>query len=109
MLIPDLVFTNAPCHRPLIRMLIQYDGEMCHCCEDIHGSFRLGNVHRNSLSELWFSEHHQRIILDLIEAAREKYQLCRACPMSPTAPAPAEKKIEASWRYEAAAASSESD
>jgi radical SAM protein with 4Fe4S-binding SPASM domain len=93
MSIPDLVFTNAPCHRPLIRMLIQYDGTMCHCCEDIHGSFHLGNVHQTSLEQLWFSEHHQKVIADLIDGARDKYQLCRACPMSPTAPAPLGKSI----------------
>jgi hypothetical protein len=26
---PRFRYINAPCHRPLIRMLIQYDGEMC--------------------------------------------------------------------------------
>jgi radical SAM protein with 4Fe4S-binding SPASM domain len=85
-------------------MLIQYDGEMCHCCEDIHGSFHLGNVYRTSLEELWFSERHQTIIANLIEGARDKYQMCRGCPMSPTAPASSGKKIEVSRRYEVAAA-----
>jgi 2-deoxy-scyllo-inosamine dehydrogenase (SAM-dependent)/8-amino-3,8-dideoxy-alpha-D-manno-octulosonate transaminase len=103
MSIPDIVFSNAPCHRPVIRMLIQYDGEMCHCCEDIHGSFQLGNVYRSSLKELWFSEHHQKIIVNLIEGARDKYQMCRACPMSPTAPAPTARKMGVSRRYEVAA------
>jgi radical SAM protein with 4Fe4S-binding SPASM domain len=79
-------------------MIIQYDGEMCHCCEDTHGSFDLGNVHRNSIEELWFSERHQRIIEDLIAGMRGKYHLCRNCPMSPTAAAPAGKKIELSRR-----------
>jgi len=50
--IPDIVFTNAPCHRPQIRMLISYDGEMCNCCEDIAGAFQLGNIFEHSLESL---------------------------------------------------------
>src|SRR5688572_8537263 len=81
MSLPDLTYANAPCHRPLIRMLIRYDGEMCHCCEDIHGTFNLGNVYQFSLDELWFSEGHVQIVEDLIAGQREKYNLCRKCPM----------------------------
>ena len=48
MAVPDLTFANAPCHRPLIRMLIQHDGEVCNCCEDTHGDFKLGNVYEHT-------------------------------------------------------------
>jgi len=98
MSLPDLSYTNAPCHRPLIRMLIQHDGEMCHCCEDIHGSFELGNVYKNSLEELWFSERHTEIIENLLAGQRQKYELCQKCPMSPTGPAPTGAKIEIALR-----------
>src|SRR5262249_54708559 len=83
---PDLTFANGPCHRPLVRMIIQHDGEMCHCCEDIHGVFQLGNVYRSSLEELWFSERHMRIVEDLLAGRREHYPLCRNCPQWPTGP-----------------------
>lgn len=88
MTLPDLTFTNAPCHRPLIRMLVQYDGEVCLCCEDTTGAFELGNVHRQSLREIWYSDRHTGIVHDLIAGGRERYPLCSACPMSPTGPAP---------------------
>ena len=93
MSLPDLSYTNAPCHRPLIRMLIQHDGKMCLCCEDIHGAFELGNVYEHSLEELWFSERHAEIIENLLVGQRQKYGLCRKCPMSPTGPAPTGTKI----------------
>ena len=93
MSVPDLRYVNAPCHRPLIRMLIQYDGEMCHCCEDTHGIFKLGNVHEHYLEELWFSERHAEIIESLGAGRREKYNLCRNCPMPPSGPAPTGTKI----------------
>jgi radical SAM protein with 4Fe4S-binding SPASM domain len=94
MAIPDLTYGNAPCHRPLIRMLIQYDGEMCNCCEDTHGAFGLGNVYEHSLEELWFSERHREIVESLIAGEREKYRLCRNCPMSPTGPTPTGTRID---------------
>lgn len=94
MAVPDMTFANAPCHRPLIRMLIQHDGEVCNCCEDTHGDFKLGNVYQHSLEELWFSEHHVRVITDLIAGQRQHYELCRKCPLSPTGPAPHGEKID---------------
>ena len=94
MVLPDVTFPNAPCHRPLIRMIIQHDGEMCNCCEDTQGAFRLGNVYQRSLEELWFSEEHAATVHDLIRGEREKYHLCRTCPLSPTGAAPDGKKID---------------
>lgn len=84
MSIPDLTYEHAPCHRPQIRMIIQYDGEMCNCCEDTFGAFRLGNVYQSSILELWFSERHGQIIEALIGGERGRYALCRNCPMPPT-------------------------
>ncbi len=93
MAIPDLTFANAPCHRPLIRMIIQYDGEMANCCEDTSGAFNLGNVYDNLLAKLWYSKHHIQVVQDLIAGRREKYGLCRKCPQSPTGPSPDGKRI----------------
>jgi len=94
MAVPDLTFANAPCHRPLIRMIIQHDGEVCNCCEDTHGDFNLGNVYQHSLEELWFSQRHVRIVTDLISGKRQHHELCRNCPLSPTGPVPHGEKID---------------
>jgi len=93
MTVPDLTFADAPCHRPLIRMIIQHDGEVSNCCEDVHGDFKLGNVYQHSLAELWYGEHHAQVVRDLLAGQREKYELCRNCPLPPTGPAPVGKKI----------------
>jgi radical SAM protein with 4Fe4S-binding SPASM domain len=103
MAIPDLTYANGPCHRPLIRMIIQYDGTMAHCCEDTYGAFNLGNVYQSSVEELWFSDLHAQVIHDLIAGRREKYALCRQCPLSPTSPSPDGKKIDISIRRYAGA------
>jgi radical SAM protein with 4Fe4S-binding SPASM domain len=98
MAVPDLTYTNASCHRPLVRMIIQNDGEVCNCCEDTYGAFELGNINHNPVAEIWFSHKHIQIIEDLIAGHREKYDLCRNCPQSPTGPALNGKKIDISIR-----------
>jgi radical SAM protein with 4Fe4S-binding SPASM domain len=92
-LAPDFTYANAPCHRPLIRMIIRYDGEVCNCCEDMTGTFKLGNVYEHSVEELWYSDHHVQVVKDLIGGRRDKYDLCRKCPQSPTGPPPDGKRI----------------
>jgi hypothetical protein len=51
-------------------------------------------VYQHSLEELWFSERHVRVVQELIEGRREKYNLCRNCPLSPTGPPPEGIKID---------------
>jgi len=102
MTLPDLTFDNAPCHRPLIRMLIQYDGTVCLCCEDTSGAFELGNVQAQALGELWFSERHQSIVRDLVAGRRARYALCRACPLPPTGVPPRGVRVSFAPRRHAA-------
>ena len=87
--VPDFTYSNAPCHRPLIRLILRYDGRMCMCCEDMNGEFNLGNIHDSSLSELWYSDRHVQLVTDLMAGHREKHSLCRNCPLPPSGP-PAE-------------------
>jgi MoaA/NifB/PqqE/SkfB family radical SAM enzyme len=103
---PDLIFVNAPCHRPLVRMIVQHDGEMAHCCEDLAGAFSLGNVHRDSIESLWYSERHVRIVKDLVAGRREGYPLCQVCPLPPTGGRPDGGKIVMLPRPRTAAAPS---
>ena len=98
MALPDLTFGNGPCHRPLIRLIVRHDGEVCNCCEDTCGAFGLGNVYRSSLRELWFSRRHAGIIGELGAGHREKFELCRNCPQPPTGRAPDGKAIDISPR-----------
>jgi radical SAM protein with 4Fe4S-binding SPASM domain len=93
MAVPDLTFGNAPCHRPLLRMILQHNGEMVNCCEDTRGAFGLGNIHRSSLEALWHSPRHAAIVEDLVAGRREKYALCRQCPLPPAGPPPDGRRI----------------
>jgi hypothetical protein len=81
---PDLTYSNAPCHRPLIRMIVRHDGGVSNCCEDTFGAFDLGSVHERSLADLWWSTRHVAVVTDLVGGRREPYALCRSCPLGPT-------------------------
>jgi radical SAM protein with 4Fe4S-binding SPASM domain len=98
MTVPDLTFPNGPCHRPLIRLIIRWDGEVCNCCEDTTGAFGLGNVYRNSVEELWFSADHVRTVNQLAAGHRDRYALCRNCPLTPSAPLPDNGRIKIAFR-----------
>jgi len=98
MSVPDLTFPNGPCQRPLIRLIITWDGEVCNCCEDIHGAFGLGNVYESTLEELWFSAHHRRVVEDLVAGRRDLYGLCRNCPLPPSGPRAEGRRLEMAWR-----------
>jgi radical SAM protein with 4Fe4S-binding SPASM domain len=91
---PTITFPNATCRRPLIRMLVRYDGEMMLCCDDLKGDFKLGNIYKQSLETLWYSDKHAKIIHDLIAGRREKYSLCAICPQIPSGPLPSGERIK---------------
>ena len=103
MAVPDVVFPNAPCHRPAIRLILQHDGTMCHCCEDTHGAFGLGSVHERTIEELWYSERHVAIVEALIAGRRADYPLCRGCPLPPTGQRPDGVRVELAPRRHASA------
>ena len=101
---PDVVFANGPCHRPMVRMIVQHDGEMAHCCEDLTGAFSLGNVHEASLESLWFSDRHVQIVQSLAAGRRDQHAMCAICPLPPTGPLPGAQRIVMQPRSHAAGA-----
>lgn len=83
---PDFLYPNAPCLRPLIRLIVQHDGTMCNCCEDDAGAFDLGNVYETPIADLWWSDRHSRVVRDLMAGRRDRHALCSRCPLSPSGP-----------------------
>jgi glycosyltransferase involved in cell wall biosynthesis len=66
---------------------------LLNCCEDTRGAFGLGSIHRSSLEAPWRSPRHAAIVEDLVAGRREKYALCRQCPLPPAGPRPAGRRI----------------
>lgn len=96
---PDLVYPNGPCHRPQIRLLIQHDGTVCNCCEDMEGAFGLGNVHEAALADIWYGPRHVAVVRDLAAGHRTRHALCRDCPLPPSAPRPDGAPLDMARRH----------
>lgn len=76
-------YPHGICRRPLIRLIIHYDGEVGLCCEDMADRFELGNAFHIPIEDIWNSEKHHYIIQDLEKGDRNKYPLCSVCPIPP--------------------------
>ena len=74
-------YSNNPCYNPQKRMIVNHRGEMLLCCDDLVGNFKLGTVFEHSISELWFSEEHQRYVTTLTnQGGRKCHSHCMSCP-----------------------------
>jgi len=46
-------FAHAPCRLPFTELLINWDGTVSLCCQDIEGEVIVGNVKKQSIKEIW--------------------------------------------------------
>lgn len=76
-------YPHKVCRRPLIRLMVHYDGEVALCCEDMLAQFGLGNAFRTPLKDIWYSPKHIEIINHLKHGLRNRYPLCSRCPLPP--------------------------
>ena len=81
--IPKTTFPTATCANPQKFLLIHYNGDVCCCCEDMHGELLKANIFEKSIREIWYSRRHQQVINDLQAGERSKYDLCSRCTMGP--------------------------
>lgn len=84
MIIAKRSYPKGVCERPLLRMIIHYDGNVALCCEDMIDSFSLGNVFEQPVEEIWYSAKLLKIVQDLQNGKRSAYPLCAKCPLPPT-------------------------
>jgi radical SAM protein with 4Fe4S-binding SPASM domain len=81
---PKQKFPGGVCRRPLMRLIVHYDGNIALCCEDMKDQFGLGNAFETPVRELWYSERHVTIIRDLERGRRDLYGPCTNCPIPPS-------------------------
>ena len=66
----DLIFT---------RMTIAWDGRVKMCCADWKGDYLVGDVKRESLSEIWNGKELRKIYMQQLKGQKENFELCRGC------------------------------
>jgi hypothetical protein len=72
---------DRPCQETLARLILNHRGQMLMCCEDVIGNFDLGHFPERSLTELWWSEHHQSAVWTIGQSGgRRQFDYCETCP-----------------------------
>jgi radical SAM protein with 4Fe4S-binding SPASM domain len=70
---------NSPCLRPSREMVINWKGDILLCCQDFYGEYVMGNVHENSLLEIWNNEKFVEYRSKLSMGQRSVIPICKYC------------------------------
>ncbi len=66
------------CRRLWTQPVINWDGEMNICCYDKNGTIKIGNIGKQSFSELWFGKAMQDMRKAIL-TNRAAFEICRNC------------------------------
>jgi radical SAM protein with 4Fe4S-binding SPASM domain len=68
-----------PCMIPWSSLSVGWDGRVFWCCGDLNGKGVLGDIHHNTLREIWNGETMMKIRRGLARGELEDLPLCRNC------------------------------
>ena len=69
----------APCYYPCYSMTIDWNGDVLVCMQDWHKIVRMGNVHDQSLQEIWTGRNYEQYRRRLLDGRRSELTPCRHC------------------------------
>ena len=71
---------SLPCHAPADRLVVTVTGDVLLCCDDARRTEVMGNITRQPLEEIWFSERFARVRHLLQRGERDRASpICRHC------------------------------
>jgi MoaA/NifB/PqqE/SkfB family radical SAM enzyme len=88
-LLPDVLRSKArsrriyPCRRLFEVMTVMSNGQVALCCFDFDGSVILGDLNRQTISEIWNSAESKKIRQAHLESRGDKIKLCHEVNCSP--------------------------
>lgn len=68
-----------PCYVPSERLTVTYNGDVVVCYEDAKRENVLGNIRRDSIEKIWFSDRYLQIRKQLSRGLRSLVMPCRFC------------------------------
>lgn len=74
-------YSHSPCRLPFTEMLINWDGTVSLCCQDIEGEVILGDVNKDSISNIWKNKKYQKIRQNHLEINTNNLKLCQNCKL----------------------------
>ena len=78
--------TRKVCPKPFYELFIHANGDVSACCLDWSGKLNLGNVHRETLQEIWHGEKLAKLRALHLEGRRSEIPICASCSMPDTLP-----------------------
>jgi radical SAM protein with 4Fe4S-binding SPASM domain len=70
---------NKPCYLPFYKLVIDYNGDILLCCNDWQRKHQgLGNINKNSLQDIWYSDNFKEVRNNLKEGNRNG-PACSGC------------------------------
>ena len=68
-----------PCPHVFVNFVINYDGSVCLCCADWEGAFKIGDLNRNSIREIWNSDKYREVRKNHLSGQYERISICKDC------------------------------
>ena len=72
-------YQDASCRFPFTQLVIRPDGKVSLCCNDAYGKVTMGDVMRQTLSEIWFGEEFAALRTELMTVGRKRLGICNTC------------------------------
>ncbi|OSB14047.1 radical SAM/SPASM domain-containing protein [Clostridium botulinum] len=77
----ELDVTEFACSQLWQRMFIAWDGDVIPCCVDSEKELLMGNIHKNSINQIWNSEIYKKIRENHKNGRWHKHSRCRKCDL----------------------------
>jgi radical SAM protein with 4Fe4S-binding SPASM domain len=72
-------YQTAMCRYPFDQLVIRPDGKVSLCGNDAYGQITMGDVDRQSVTEIWFGKDYRRLRAELSANGRRNLPLCNTC------------------------------
>lgn len=69
----------SSCILPFMQLVIRPDGEISRCCQDALAKTTLGDVSKNTISEVWSNEEYQEFRQLISQHGRNSVDFCKNC------------------------------
>lgn len=69
----------SPCILPFIQMVVRPDGKVSRCCQDAYGNETLGDLHNNSIYDVFQGRQYEDFRSNLWSGNRGKIPYCSMC------------------------------
>ena len=70
---------TAACSKIEKKIDIRYDGSVVMCCLDYYAIHKIGDINKENIIDIWYSEIRQKQISTLRKGLRKCYKLCSKC------------------------------